>query len=142
MSISSNSDPCLEQCLYCDGTYPRELTTTPVECPLTATQEHHQRTPQLELENITENTPIEGNNPTFIEALDPVTNSVPNIPLNFGNLDIHTLLTVLTQQAIPCHKLHSVISPPILRRFPRSQSQPKALKKTFRSMPVTSQGDQ
>ena len=27
-----------------------------------------------------------------------------------------------------CHKLHSVISPPILRRFPRSQSQLKALK--------------
>jgi len=41
-----------------------------------------------------------------------------------------------------CHKLHSVISPPILRRFPRSQSQLKALKKTFRSMPVTSRGDQ
>jgi len=31
-----------------------------------------------------------------------------------------------------CHKLHSVISPPILRRFPRSQNQLKALKKTFR----------
>jgi len=41
-----------------------------------------------------------------------------------------------------CHKLHSVISPPFLRRFPRSQSQLKALKKTFRSMPVTSRGDQ
>ena len=41
-----------------------------------------------------------------------------------------------------CHKLHSVISPPNLRRFPRSQSQLKALKKTFRSMPVTSRGDQ
>jgi len=41
-----------------------------------------------------------------------------------------------------CHKLHSVISPPILQRFPRSQSQLKALKKTFRSMPVTSRGDQ
>jgi len=41
-----------------------------------------------------------------------------------------------------CHKLHSVISPSILRRFPRSQSQLKALKKTFRSMPVTSRDDQ
>jgi len=41
-----------------------------------------------------------------------------------------------------CHKLHLVISPPILRRFPRSQSKLKALKKTFRSMPVTSRGDQ
>ena len=41
-----------------------------------------------------------------------------------------------------CHKLHSVISPSNLRRFPRSQSQLKALKKTFRSMPVTSRGDQ
>jgi len=30
-----------------------------------------------------------------------------------------------------CHKLHSVISPSILRQFPRSQSQPKALMKTF-----------
>ena len=41
-----------------------------------------------------------------------------------------------------CHKLHSVISPSNLRRFPRSQNQLKALKKTFRSMPVTSRGDQ
>ena len=41
-----------------------------------------------------------------------------------------------------CHKLHPIISLSILRRFPRSQSQLKALKKTFRSMPVTSRGDQ
>jgi len=41
-----------------------------------------------------------------------------------------------------CHKLHSVISPSNLGRFPLSQSQLKALKKTFRSMPVTSRGDQ
>jgi len=41
-----------------------------------------------------------------------------------------------------CHKLHLVISPPILRRFPRFQSQLKALKKTFRSIPVTSRGNQ
>jgi len=44
--------------------------------------------------------------------------------------------------ALLCHKLHSVISPPILRRFPRSQSQLKALKKTFQSMPVMSRGNQ
>jgi len=53
--------------------------------------------------------------------------------------------TVLIEHEIidpKCHKLHSVISPPFLRRFPRSQSQLKALKKTFRSMPVTSRGDQ
>jgi len=41
-----------------------------------------------------------------------------------------------------CHKLHSVISPPIIRLFPRSQSQLKALKKTFQSIPVTSRGNQ
>jgi len=69
--MSPNSDPYLEQCLYCDGTHPRELTTTPVECPFTVIQEHYQKTPQLELENITEDTPIEGNNLTFIEIPDP-----------------------------------------------------------------------
>jgi len=41
-----------------------------------------------------------------------------------------------------CHKLHSAISSPILRRFPRSQSKLKALQKTFRSIPVTSRSDQ
>jgi len=41
-----------------------------------------------------------------------------------------------------CHKLHSAISSPILRRFPRSQSELKALKNTFRSIPVTSRSDQ
>jgi len=41
-----------------------------------------------------------------------------------------------------CHKLHWAISPPILRGFPRSQSELKALKKTFRSIPVTSRSDQ
>jgi len=41
-----------------------------------------------------------------------------------------------------CHKLHLVISPPFLRRFPRSQSQLKALKKTFRSIRVMSRGNQ
>ena len=41
-----------------------------------------------------------------------------------------------------CHKLHSAISPSILHRFSRSQWLRKALKKTFRSVPVTSRGDQ
>jgi len=101
MSTSPNSDPRLERHLRCDSTRPRELTTTPVEHFLTATQERRQRTPQLGLENIIEDTPIEENNPTPIEAPDPVTNSVPNTPLNFGNLDIHALLTALAQQATP-----------------------------------------
>ena len=35
-----------------------------------------------------------------------------------------------------CHKLHSAISPSILHRFSRSQWLRKALKKTFRSVPV------
>jgi len=41
-----------------------------------------------------------------------------------------------------CHKLHSAISPPILRRFSRSQRLWKALEKTFRSIPVTPRSDQ
>ena len=41
-----------------------------------------------------------------------------------------------------CHKLHSAISPSILHRFSRSQWLRKALEKTFRSVPVTSRGDQ
>ena len=39
---------------------------------------------------------------------------------------------IYSRQLYVCHKLHLVISPPFLRRFPRSQSQLKALKKTFR----------
>ena len=50
--------------------------------------------------------------------------------------------TLLENKPTVCHKLHLDISPSNLRRFPRSQSQLKALKKTFRSMPVTSQGNQ
>jgi len=45
-------------------------------------------------------------------------------------------------QGAICHKLHSAISSPILRRFPRSQSELKALQKTFRSITVTSRSDQ
>ena len=78
MSTLLNLDPCLERHLCCDGTRPRELTTTLVECSLIAAQEHCQRTTQLGLENITEDTLIEENNPTSIKAPDLVTNSVPN----------------------------------------------------------------
>jgi len=41
-----------------------------------------------------------------------------------------------------CHKLHLAISPSILHRFSWSQWLRKALEKTFRSVPVTSRGDQ
>ena len=47
-------------------------------------------------------------------------------PLQFQ----HSLFLFPSNFAL-CHKLHSVISPPILQRFPWSQSQLKALKKTF-----------
>ena len=42
----------------------------------------------------------------------------------------------------PCHKLHLAISPSILHRFSWSQWLRKALEKTFRSVLVTSRGDQ
>ena len=41
-----------------------------------------------------------------------------------------------------CHKLHLAISPSNLWQFPQSQWHPKALEKTFWSIPVTSQRDQ
>jgi len=41
-----------------------------------------------------------------------------------------------------CYKLHSAISPSILHRFSRSQWLRKALEKTFRSVLITSRGDQ
>ena len=41
-----------------------------------------------------------------------------------------------------CHKLHLAISPSILHLFSWSQWLRKALEKTFRSVPVTSRGDQ
>ena len=41
-----------------------------------------------------------------------------------------------------CHKLHLAISPSILHQFSQSQWLRKALKKTFRSLPVTSRGNQ
>ena len=56
--------------------------------------------------------------------------------------DVKHKLHHMNHYQADCHKLHLVISPPILRRFPRFQSQLKALKKTFRSIPVTSRGNQ
>jgi len=44
----------------------------------------------------------------------------------------HDLVKQLSHYLYFCHKLHLVISPPFLRQFPQSQSQLKALKKTFR----------
>jgi len=41
-----------------------------------------------------------------------------------------------------CHKLHSAISSPILRRFSQSQWLQKALEKTFRSIPLVPQNNQ
>ena len=54
------------------------------------------------------------------------------------NLEI--ILTITT--TLMCHKLHLAISPSILHQFSRSQWLRKALEKTFRSVPVTSRGDQ
>jgi len=65
------------------------------------------------------------------------------IILFLPQLSYHSqVFTWVLQPELLCHKLHSAISPPILRRFPRSQCQLKALKKTFWSIPVTSQSDQ
>jgi len=55
--------------------------------------------------------------------VDRLTKRAHFIPINnqFSSKNMAQLL-------YDCHKLHSAISPPILRRFPRSQSQLKALK--------------
>ena len=45
--------------------------------------------------------------------------------------ELNGMLEIKSKLSTACHKLHLVISPPILRRFPRSQGQLKALKKTF-----------
>ena len=57
---------------------------------------------------------------------------------NIVNLNNTVVMTGNFNIRYNCHKLHLVISPPNLRRFLQSQNQLKALKKTFRSMPVTS----
>ena len=56
--------------------------------------------------------------------------------------DIHIVHVILLLLPHSCHKLHSAISPSILHQFSRSQWLRKALKKTFRSVPVTSRGNQ
>ena len=115
MSASPNPDLHLEHCLHHKDTRPRELTTIPVEHLLTAAQERHQRTPQLGLENIVENISIEENVETPKELPDLTTNLALDVPLNFGNLDIHALLTALVQQAIlPVRKRTKGIKEPNL----------------------------
>ena len=76
---------------------------------------------------------------TPIVALLPIPTSPPLVSPSSP-----VLSTLSKQQIRPklCHKLHLAISSPILRRFPRSQSELKALQKTFRSVPVTSRGNQ
>ena len=64
---------------------------------------------------------------------------------SFFTLYLITLLVNISNllcRDIPCHKLHSAISPPILQRFSRSQWLRKALEKTFQSIPVTPRSDQ
>ena len=66
----------------------------------------------------------------------------PIVLLNTIGKLIEKVINNRIQVHIICHKLHSAISPSILHRFSRSQWLRKALKKTFRSVPVTSRGDQ
>ena len=68
---------------------------------------------------------------------DPYMHRIDNCSLREGSVR-----GTLGEAPSHCHKLHSAISSPILRRFPRSQGELKALKKTFRSIPVTSRSDQ
>ena len=68
------------------------------------------------------------------------------IPISFSLTSrlvaVTPLPTILSTPCSTCHKLHLAISPSILHRFSRSQWLRKALEKTFRSVPVTSRGDQ
>jgi len=76
---------------------------------------------------------------TPIVALLPIPTSPPLVSPS------SPVLSALSKQQIRpklCHKLHSAISLSILHRFSRSQWLWKALEKTFRSVPVTSRGDQ
>ena len=59
-----------------------------------------------------------------------------------SSLLFHILKLVATKLIQNCHKLHLVISPPILRRFSQSQWLWKALEKTFLSVPVTPRSNQ
>ena len=69
--------------------------------------------------------------------------SDPRIPESPVKLELLVdLLSRLGSNLSLCHKLHLAISPSILHQFSRSQWLRKALEKTFRSVPVTSRGDQ
>jgi len=52
------------------------------------------------------------------------------------------ILIVMTTKPLVYHKLYLVISPSILQQFSWFQRLQKALKKTFQSMPITSQDNQ
>jgi len=69
-------------------------------------------------------------------------NFVVELPESSRHDAIMTVVDAVSKRVHFCHKLHSAISPPILHRFSRSQWLWKALEKTFRSVPVTSRGDQ
>ena len=65
---------------------------------------------------------------------------IPTISWDQVFKDTRILQKVISDQG--CHKLHSAISPSILRRFSRSQWLRKALKKTFISILVTPRSNQ
>jgi len=101
MSTTPNPDPRLERRLRRDGTRPsasREFTTTPVERPLTATQEQNQRlssqeptplAPQKPEESVVDNYPAPSETPP-----EPPHNTQPSAT----TLDLQTLLLALTRQ--------------------------------------------
>ena len=101
MSNSSHPNLHLEQCLQHDGTQPsslRELTLTPVEWPLTATQEHNMclvsQEPELPEEREINKIALEI--PPALPNL--MSNSTYNPSPNTANLDLHALLLALTNQ--------------------------------------------
>ena len=65
-----------------------------------------------------------------------------NILLTSLPLSWSPIVATCLKEGSSCHKLHSAISPSILHWFSRSQWLRKALEKTFRSIPVTSRGNQ
>ena len=102
MSNSLHPNSHLEQRLQHDGTWPsslRELTLTSVEWPLTATQEHNMclvsQEPELPEEREINKIALEI--PPALPNL--MSNSTYNPSPNTANLDLHTLLLALTNQA-------------------------------------------
>ena len=102
MSTIPNPDLHLEWRIWHDGTWPavpRELTTTPIEQPLTAAQEQAQRLSSQEPNRLTSREPEE-----LITKDHPVQpKSPPNLPrdpsLDRSTLDLQALLLALTRQA-------------------------------------------